>query len=100
MGLFWHGDELFSFVGIGERMARTGTDSGTQNPENTQEIVTFHADGQDRLELPSSDFITDAKMTREGDNLILQAPGGETVVIEGYFFSGPCTRPYLSGRRV
>ena len=88
MGLFWHGDELF-FWGIGEHMARTETGSGTQNPENAQEMVTFHADGQDRLELPSSDFISDAKMTREGDNLILQAPSGETVVIEGYFSADP-----------
>lgn len=70
-------------------MARTGTGSGTQNPENAQEIVTFHADGQDRLELPSSDFIADAKLTREGDDLILQAPSGETVVIEGYFSAVP-----------
>jgi hypothetical protein len=70
-------------------MARTGTGSGTQNPENAQKIVTFHADGQDRLELPSSDFIADAKLTREGDNLILQAPNGETVVIEGYFSADP-----------
>ena len=70
-------------------MARTETGSGTQNPENAQEIVTFHADGQDRLDLPSSDFIADAKMTREGDSLILQAPGGETVVIEGYFSADP-----------
>ncbi|HEU4838967.1 MAG TPA: FG-GAP-like repeat-containing protein [Micavibrio sp.] len=70
-------------------MARTETGSGTQNPENAQEIITFHADGQDRIDLPSSDFIADAKMTREGENLILQAPNGETVVIEGYFSADP-----------
>lgn len=70
-------------------MARTGTDSGSAGTGNSQETLTFQADGQDRIELPSSDFIADAKMTRDGDNLILQAPNGETVVIEGYFNADP-----------
>lgn len=70
-------------------MARTGIDSGSTGTGNSQETTTIQANGQDRIELPSPDFIADAKMTRDGDDLILQAPNGETVVVEGYFNADP-----------
>jgi hypothetical protein len=70
-------------------MARIGSESGSTGPSNAQETLSFKAEGQERIELPSSDFIADAKMTREGDDLILQTPNGETAVIEGYFSADP-----------
>jgi len=69
-------------------MARTGNDSGSAGVGNSQE-TKFQANGQERIELPSSDFIADAKMTRDGDDLVLQAPNGETVTIQGYFSADP-----------
>lgn len=70
-------------------MALTNTDSGTTGQENAQNTHTFQADGQERIELPSADFIADAKMTRDGDNLVLEAPNGEIAVVEGYFSAEP-----------
>lgn len=70
-------------------MALSNENSGTTGQENTQTAHTFHADGQERIELPSSDFIADAKMTRDGDNLVLEAPNGETAIVEGYFSAEP-----------
>ncbi len=66
-------------------MARITTESGAKNTDQ----LTFQANGTDRIELPSSDFIADANMTRDGDNLILQTPNGEVAVIEGYFSADP-----------
>ncbi len=70
-------------------MALTNTNSGTTGQVDAQEIHTFQADGQERIELPSADFIADAKMTRDGDNLVLEAPNGEIAVVEGYFSAEP-----------
>lgn len=71
-------------------MALTSLDSGTTGQENAEYTHSFQADGQERIELPSGDFIADAKMTRDGDNLVLETPNGETAVIEGYFSAEPC----------
>jgi len=70
-------------------MARTGFNSGSTGTGEAQQNLTFQADGADRIELPSQDFIADAKMTREGDNLVLETPSGETAIIEGYFSAEP-----------
>ncbi len=62
-------------------MARTASDN--------HEKLTFQANGTERIELPSVDFIADAKMVRDGHDLILEAPNGEVAVIEGYFSADP-----------
>ncbi len=61
-------------------MARTASDNGSKATDNHDKL-TFQANGGDRIELPSSDFIADAKMVREGNDLILETPGGEVAVI-------------------
>lgn len=43
----------------------------------------------DRVELPDASFVRDAEMSREGMDLVLKAPDGSTVVIEGYFAAVP-----------
>lgn len=50
---------------------------------------TFQAHGADRIDLPSAAFISDATMTRDGDDLILQTPDGQSITIEGYFSADP-----------
>lgn len=70
-------------------MAKTMTESSVSAGQNNSESTIFQADGTDRIELPSSDFIANAALSRDGDNLILQTANGETVVIEGYFAAEP-----------
>lgn len=55
----------------------------------SNETQTFSANGQEIIELPSGDFIADAQMTKDGHDLVLQAPDGSVVVIEGYFLAEP-----------
>lgn len=70
-------------------MALTIQDNGAKNADQTDDKLTFQANGADRIDLPSADFIADAQMTREGDDLVLETPGGEVAVIEGYFAADP-----------
>ena len=39
--------------------------------------------------LPSGQFASDASYLQQGDDLILTAPDGTTVVVEGYFLADP-----------
>ncbi len=69
-------------------MARAqGTGSGSADQNNAE--LTFQAESATRIDLPNTDFIADAAMTREGDDLILQTPDGDVAVIEGYFAADP-----------
>lgn len=70
-------------------MARVIGDSGLNTGENGQHTLTLQAESNGRIDLPSSDFVADATMTREGSDLVLQTPNGETVVVEGYFSADP-----------
>lgn len=70
-------------------MARTPSDSTPESQDATQNVTTLHTNGQDRMELPSGDFLANAQMTREGGNLHLQSPDGQVIVIEGYFDADP-----------
>ena len=58
-------------------------------PNSTDKSLTFQAHGENRIELPSTSLIADATLTRDGNDLILRAPDGQTVVIEGYFSAEP-----------
>jgi len=57
--------------------------------------TTLSADGQNNIALPGTGFTADAQMTRDGADLILRSPDGETLVIEGYFTADPA--PVLTG---
>ncbi len=69
-------------------MAKVSDGAGQHTAQENQ-TTTLNAEAGDRLALPSSDFIADAKMTRDGDDLVLQNSHGETVVIGGYFSADP-----------
>ncbi len=70
-------------------------DSGGSNPfeenQNSQQSQTeiISADQQGPVQVPSDDFISDAEITRDGQDLILEAPDGSVVVVEGYFNADP-----------
>lgn len=76
-------------------MARSNGENGSQAADQTTNTLTFQADGAERIDLPSTDFIAEASMTRQGGDLVLQTPDGQTVVIEGYFNADPA--PVLHG---
>ncbi len=61
--------------------------SGQTQHDQKPDILQAGVDGH--VELPSSDLIANAAMTRDGDDLILQGPGGESVMVEGYFSADP-----------
>ena len=57
-------------------MARiTDNLSGGGNPSEADKSVHIAADHQARIEVPSADFIANADIAREGQDLILTAPG-------------------------
>ena len=56
---------------------------------------TFSASGQEVIQLDNNDFIADSQMTKDGYDLVLEAPDGSVVVIEGYFLAEPA--PVLQG---
>jgi hypothetical protein len=70
-------------------MARRIGEFETDQGESDQSTTTLQANGTDRLELPSGDFIANAAMTREGNDLVLETQSGETLIIEGYFTATP-----------
>lgn len=65
------------------RMTYEASDNDGDSPE------IIKAAGQDRIELPDSDFIRNADIVRDGQDLLLRAPDGHEVVIEGYFQADP-----------
>jgi len=70
-------------------MAQTTADSGSTQHDSAQHTLTFQADGQAKIELPSHALIADATITRDGNDLVLHAPDGTTAVIEGYYTADP-----------
>jgi hypothetical protein len=63
-------------------MAKTTLDSTT---ESTPSKLTFDAASGDKITLPSEGFVTDATITRDGNDLHLKSPDGETAVVIDYF---------------
>lgn len=53
------------------------------------ETLTFSAQDGGSVQLPDADFISQADLSRDGQDLILTAPDGSVVVIEGYFLAEP-----------
>jgi hypothetical protein len=58
--------------------------SSIQNITTAQNIVISPA-GLTEVPVPGGGFVTNAVMTQEGSDLILESPDGITLVIEGYF---------------
>jgi hypothetical protein len=61
---------------------------GASDQQDTN-ILKISAHGQDKVEVPGGEFIADAQMTRDGQDLVLTAPDGHAVVVEGYFAADP-----------
>ena len=59
-----------------------GNTSGAEN-----KIILESGSGK-RVDLPDSSYVTDADMSRDGIDLVLETPEG-TVVVEGYFATDP-----------
>jgi len=72
-------------------MARTpeddfGGQTGSSSPHQPQ-IIT--ANGQETIALPSADFVKNAEILRDGQDLVLEGPDGSVIVIQGYFNADP-----------
>lgn len=66
---------------------QTGSQQDARTADGNTEIL--QAAGQDAIDLPSSDFVAHADITRDGQDLVLEAPDGSVVIIEGYFSAEP-----------
>ena len=60
-----------------------------QNNELTNNQETFDALSQDIIEVSGNEFIANAEIIRDGQDLHLNAPDGNSVVIENYFLAEP-----------
>jgi hypothetical protein len=63
--------------------------------ESGNVITLEQTDFNDAVDLPHSDFINSADLSREGSDLILELEDGSTLTIEGYFSIHPT--PALAG---
>lgn len=72
-------------------MARITDDSGAGGAQNAnhKEPVILRTDGDGTVSVPNADFISNADIARDGQNLVLTAPDGSVVVIENYFLAEP-----------
>lgn len=74
-------------------MARTPHDnfSGQADSLSIDQSTSIHLDAQSgsTLSLPGNEFVTDAQMFRDGQDLILRAPGGDEVTVNNYFAHEP-----------
>ncbi len=57
------------------------------NNLTTAQNIVISPMGLDEVPVPGNAFISNAVMTQEGSDLILESPDGVTMVIEGYFSS-------------
>ncbi len=61
-----------------------------KNDAGQKEAPTkLSVNGVEAIEVPGSDFVTDAVMTRDGQDLVLESPDGEVIIIENYFLADP-----------
>jgi len=71
-------------------MARISQDefSGQSDASETK-TVHIDANGNESIEVPNSSFISDSEMSRDGQDLVLEAPNGDTLVVKNYFMADP-----------
>lgn len=65
------------------------TENTDNNATDDNQPVRVDAMTGERVDLPSADMVADAQMSRDGNDLVLRSPGGETVIVEGYFSAEP-----------
>jgi hypothetical protein len=67
-------------------MARITGETGGGNALQAQSVT---AQGQDHVAVPDPDYIANAEILRDGQDLVLRHPDGSTFTIEGYFSADP-----------
>lgn len=71
-------------------MARTpGNDFSGQTDSTDNSSTIINANGENTVQVPDNGFIADSQMTRDGQDLVLEIPSGETLTIQGYFDATP-----------
>jgi hypothetical protein len=67
-------------------MARiTHDDFSNQTGSNNENKIEIDALGKDTIEVPNSQFISDSEIARDGQDLVLETPDGQSLVIQNYF---------------
>ncbi len=66
-----------------------GAQGQAQDPSVHESRQVFSAESGHSITLPDHALVTNADMVREGADLVLRAPDGSEVVIEGYFNADP-----------
>ncbi|HEY8190869.1 MAG TPA: cadherin domain-containing protein, partial [Alphaproteobacteria bacterium] len=61
--------------------------SGGNQPH--QNITHLDAHSSEKMDVPSADFIAHADIARDGQDLVLTAPDGSVVIVDGYFSADP-----------
>lgn len=56
-----------------------------QTDSNSSENLTIDALGMETIEVPSSDFISNSDIARDGQNLVLESPTGQLLTVQNYF---------------
>ncbi|MDX1738986.1 MAG: hypothetical protein R3261_12160, partial [Alphaproteobacteria bacterium] len=65
----------------------------SQGEKSIISVLDAANSGDDILQLPNSDFVTDAQFIQSGNDLLLVLDSGETTIVENYFTTSP--RPDL-----
>lgn len=70
-------------------MQGAGGAQGEQQGHHQESREVFSAESGHAITLPSNDYVTNAEMVRDGADLVLRAPDGSEIVIQGYFNADP-----------
>lgn len=72
-------------------MARTPQDHsvGQSDSSGGHHETTMDATSGATMTLPGNEFVTDATMLRDGQDLILRAPDGDEITVQNYFSADP-----------
>jgi hypothetical protein len=72
-------------------MARTPFEAhpNAQSGQPDHKMTSLHAEDGGTLDLPHGDFVANADMLRDGQDLILRTANGDEVRVEGYFSAEP-----------
>jgi hypothetical protein len=67
-------------------MTRNNSNQSSENQDNQSEnILKFEASGQKQIDIPAGKFISDSEISRDGQDLALEASDGDKLIVENYF---------------
>ncbi len=64
-------------------------DFSEKNDSTDENVIKISAGDQNTLDVPHDSFISDSEMSRDGQDLVLESPNGETLIVEDYFTADP-----------